>query len=100
MKTTFPVLFLLVAHAAFGQLANYTRSQPQPYHSPENPAHASTHALAQEQYVVGGTTYTSAHGEKPTWELPQGASVPLGDIARTLRKELAKLKKARCVHEN
>ncbi len=100
MKRTFLVLFLLATSAAFGQYAGYIGSQPQPYRPPENPAHASVHELAREQYVLSGTNYTSAQGEKPAWELPRAPEIPLGDIARTLRQEHAKAKKARFVYEN
>ena len=100
MKTTLLVLFLLVTSAAFGQWASYINSQPQPYRPPDNTAHASTHALAQEQSVLTGTNYSSAQGEKAVWELPQAPVVSLGEIARTLKKEHAKLKKARVVYEN
>ncbi len=100
MKTIFLVLFLFVTGAAFGQWVGSISAQPQPYHPPENPAHASTHALAQEHSVLSGSNYTSAQGEKPAWELPQAPAVPLGDIARALREEHAKLKKARIVYEN
>ncbi len=100
MKTTFLLLFLLVANVAFAQYGGSISGQVQPYHSPEHPQHASRHALAQEQYLVNGANYLSAQGERPTWELPQALAVPLGDIARTLRKEHAKVKKARFVYEN
>lgn len=100
MKTTFLVLFLLATSAAFAQYAGSINSQPQPYHSPENPAHASVHALAPERSVLSGTNYTSAQGERHAWELPQTPSTPLGDIARVLKEEHSKVKKARFVYEN
>lgn len=101
MKTISLVLFLLFASAAFGQYGvGSISSRPQPYHPPENPAHASRHALAAEQYVLSGTAYSSAQGEKPAWELPQAPAAALGDIARMLKKDHARLKKARFVYEN
>lgn len=103
MKTIFlvlTVLVLLVTSAAFAQNAAFISSQPNPYRPAEHPQHASTHALAQEQYVLGGSNYSSDHGEKPMWEFQQGPQAPLGDIARTLKAEHAKLKKARIVFEN
>lgn len=100
MKTTFLVLVLLMTSAAFAQYVGSISSQPQPYRPPDNPAHASTHALAQEHSVLAGTNYSSAQGEKPAWELPQAPVVPLGDVARTLKEEHSKLKKARFVYEN
>jgi hypothetical protein len=100
MKTTFLVPVLLLSSAAFAQYVGTLSSHPQPYRPPENPAHATTHALAQEQYVLSGTNYSSAQGEKPAWELPQAPAVPLGDIARILKEEHSKVKKARFVYEN
>ena len=101
MKKAILVLFVLVACTAFGQMIGSVSSQAYPYHAPEHPEHASTHALAVEQYVTGGTSYGSAHGEKPMWEFQQqGPQAPLGDIARTLKGEHSKLKKARIKYEN
>ena len=99
MKTAFLVLCLLWTASAFGQYAAIS-SQPQPYQAPSHPEHAAVHALATEQYVLSGTNYTSAQGEKPTWELPQAPVPSLGETARILRKEHAKVKKARVVYEN
>ena len=99
MKMTFLVLFSLVTSSALAQYASIS-SQAHPYHPPENPAHASRHTLAAEQYVLSGTAYSSAQGEKPAWELPRAPEVPLGDIARRLRTDHATLKKARFVYEN
>ena len=100
MKTSFLVLFLFATSAAFGQWFSSVSSQPNPYHPPSNPQHAETRALAMEQPVVGGTSYSSAQGERPMWEFKQEPAVPLGDIARILRTEHAKLKKARVKLEN
>ena len=100
MKTTFLILCLLCTTAAFAQRGSSVSGQSQPYHSPSHPGHATTHALAAEQHLVGGTSYVIAQGERPMWELPQVAAPSLGDAARLLRKEHAKLKKARFVFEN
>jgi hypothetical protein len=99
MKTAFLVLCVLLTTAAFCQYGVIS-SEPQPYRAPTHPQHARVHALAEEQSVVGGTAYTSAQGEKPTWELPQPPLPSLGEIARMLRQEHAKVKKARFVYEN
>ena len=100
MKTIFLVLCLLLTTAAFGQHGSVS-GQPQPYHPPSHPAEASVHALAAEHYVLGGRNYSFAQGERPAWDLPQASAAPsLGETARILRKEHAKLKKARCVFEN
>jgi len=101
MKTTFLVLCLLLTTAAFGQSVGVSVSnEPQPYRAPSHPQHATVQALAVEHYVLGGTVYTFAQGEKPTWELPQVPVESLGETARILRKEHAKLKKARFLFEN
>jgi hypothetical protein len=50
--------------------------------------------------VLSGQSYSAAQGEKPMWEFPQASAVPLGDIARTLKVEHAKLKKAHVRFEN
>jgi hypothetical protein len=102
MKTTFLILCLLLTTAAFGQYGSSVGSQPHSYQPPSHPQRAMTHALAAEQYVLGGTSYLSAQGERPAWDLPQAPSPSpsLGETARVLRKEHAKLKKARCVFEN
>jgi len=103
MKTAFLVLCLLLTTASFGQYVGggvSISSQPQPYRPVTHPEHATVHPLAAEQYVLGGTDYASAHGERPTWELPQAPTQSLGETARILRREHAKLKKARFVYEN
>ncbi len=99
MKTTLLILCLLLTSAAFGQYVGIS-SQAQPYHPPSHPATATTHALAPEQPVVGGSTYSFAQGERPMWDVPRPPETPLGDTARQLRKEHSKLKKARVVYEN
>ena len=102
MKTIFLILCFLTT-AAFGQYGGGASrgNQAQPYQPPSHPRQATVHALAAEHYVLGGRTYTSAQGERPAWDLPQASAAPsLGETARILRKEHAKLKKARCVFEN
>ena len=103
MKTAFLVLCLLLTTVAFGQYLGrgaFISNEPQPYQAPSHPQHATIHALTEEQSVLGGTAYVSAQGEKPTWELPQPPVQSLGEIARILRKEHARVKRARCVFEN
>lgn len=101
MKTAFLVLCLLLTTAAFGQYVGASiSSEPQPYRAPSHPQHATAQTLAAEQYVLGGMNYTSAQGERPTWDLPQPPTQSLGEIARVLKKEHATVKKARFVFEN
>ena len=100
MKTTLIVLCLLMTTAAFGQYyGSDVNSQPQIYEPPIHPAHASYAPMAQEQSIYAGTSYTSVQGERPASDFPQQAAVPLGDTARELKKQHAKLKKARIVWE-
>jgi hypothetical protein len=66
-----------------------------------HPEHASPQALATEQNLSGFGSVYVAQGERPLWEFaPATHSVPLGDTARTLKKEHADMKKARVVFEN
>jgi hypothetical protein len=102
MKTAFLILCLLLTTAAFGQHSGASRSnQAQPYQPPSHPEEATVHALATEHYVLSGRSYTSAQGERPAWDLPQAPPAPsLGETARILREQHARVKKARCVLEN
>ena len=66
-----------------------------------NPQHASQTAMSAEHSLIGNSTITSAHGERPLWEvMPEAPVVPLGDSARALRKEHAADKKAVIVWSN
>jgi hypothetical protein len=57
--------------------------------------------MLSEQSLLGTSTYVTAHGERPLWEFaPKVVEVPLGDIARTLRKERQIAKKSAAVFEN
>ncbi len=93
MKTTFVVIFVLFAAAAFAQTAPVLTSQPQMVVMPDHIQHAEQHNLATEQSLVGGGSYTYAQGERPLWEfgpvLPP--PTPLGDVARAYRREKEKL---------
>jgi hypothetical protein len=59
--------------------------------------HASQQPLAQEQSLLEHSNYFYAQGERPLWEvqpLSKSRPVPLGDIARMLRKDHEMAKKA------
>jgi hypothetical protein len=102
MKTTLFFLLIFCAAAAFGQTAGVLPNQPNIMELPEHPQHASQHAMAAEQSLVGGgsDTYTYAHGERPLWEFGPVTQEPsLGDIARENRKEKMAAKKAEIVFE-
>src|SRR6478736_9395983 len=97
MKLTLLAIVVLSSVAAFGQ-AGALSNQPMVLEVPDHPQHASYTPLACEHPLVGGgsETYTYAQGERPLWEfgpmLPP--PTPLGDVARTVRKEKLAAKKA------
>jgi hypothetical protein len=99
MKITLFALFVLCATGAFGQ--SVLSSQPQFNEPASHPEHAEAHALAAEHSLVGGGTYTYARGERPLWEFgsPLPEPTPLGDVARSYRKEKQSAKKAEIVLE-
>jgi hypothetical protein len=101
MKITFSLLCVLCAAAAFGQATGALSNQAVMLQIPDHPEHASQHEMAQEQSLLSGSSYTYAKGERPLWEFGPVSSqpVPLGDIARSLRKEHAATKKAQFVLE-
>ena len=93
-------MIVFAASACFGQAAGAISSQPQPIQVPSHPMHAEQHSMAAEQSLVGGGTYAYAQGERPLWEFgPVSQPVPLGDIARAVRKEKQAAKKAEFVFE-
>ena len=99
MKITLFAIFILCAAGAFGQSS--LSNQPQIIEPPSHPEHAEAHALATEHSLVGGGTYTYAQGERPLWEFgsPLPVPTPLGDVARSYRKEKQAAKKAEIVLE-
>lgn len=101
MKKILLIVCLLSTSAAFGQYAvNHLDSQPQVYHAAEHPLHAAYAPIAEEHGIVGGGGVSFAQGERPVSDFPQMAAQPLGDAARELKKQHARLKKARFVWEN
>ena len=102
MKTLCFTLCLLLTTAAFGQAVGYASlsNQPVVIQIPSHPLHASPQPMAQELSLLTGSAYVSAQGERPLWEvarIPDG--MPLGDVARLLRKQHATAKKATFVFE-
>lgn len=101
MKTILFALVMLSAAMAFGQ-AGAISSQAVPLQMADHPQHASMGAMATEQPLVGGAgdTYGYAQGERPLWEFgPVAQPTPLGDVARTYRREKLSAKKAEIVLE-
>lgn len=102
MKNVLLVLMILCAGCAcFGQSAGAVSMYAQPIAVPSHPMTAEQHSLATERSLVGGGTYTVAHGERPLWEFGPFSPppVPLGDVARAVRKEKQTAKKAEFVFE-
>lgn len=58
--------------------------------------------MGHEQSLSEMSTYSYAQGERPLWEVApvKQPEVPLGDIARALRHEHLKAKKAEFKTEN
>ena len=95
-KATLFVLCLLCATGALGQTAgNVLSSEPQVLRLPDHPSHASQQRMATEQSLLEYSSYTYVQGERPLWEFaPASHAVPLGDIARMLKREHETAKKA------
>ena len=58
--------------------------------------------MATEHSLVGGgaSTYSYAQGERPLWEFGEiKEQIPLGDVARSVRKEKLSAKKAEIIFE-
>jgi hypothetical protein len=104
MKTALLAVCLFCATAAVGQTAyggTVLSSEPQVFRVFSHPEHASQQIMAQEQDLLGRSGYVYARGERPLWEVaPEPNVIPLGDVARLLRKEHAAAKKAEIVWEN
>ena len=92
---------ILFAATAFGQ--SVLTNEAQMLHVPDHPQHADRESMATEHSLVGGgsDTYTFAHGERPLWEFGPFSDppTPLGDLARTARKQKMGAKKAEVVFE-
>jgi hypothetical protein len=101
MKTILLLSCLLFASLTWGQAAvSAMNGQPQPLHQTTHPEHASQASMSHEQSLLGGS-YTSAQGERPLWEVaPPSQPTPLGDLARTLKKQHESAKKATFIREN
>jgi len=104
MKIVFLLFCGLCATAAFGQnigaAASVLSAEPAPISVPNHPQHATAKPMLVGQSLLG-SNYTSAHGERPPWEVaPKRVEVPLGNIARAHRKDHAVAKKSATVVEN
>ncbi len=102
MKTIVFAILLACATAALGQTAGVLSSQPQILVIPDNPRHAQHTPMAQEQNLWGNESpYTYAKGEVPLSDFAMASqATPLGDVARSYRKEHVSAKKATIVWAN
>jgi hypothetical protein len=73
-------------------------SQPQIFRMADHTEQASQRAMGQGSSLMERSQSTSAQGERPLWEAMQAmhapAAIPLGDLARELKKEHVADKKA------
>jgi hypothetical protein len=105
MKTALVLLVVASSALAFGQATvggGVLSSQPQILQLPSYPQHASIQSMGREQTLLEPTNLTYAQGERPLWEFAstKNEAVPLGDVARMLRKEHEMMKKAGKVWTN
>jgi hypothetical protein len=104
MKTLVVVFCFLATSAALAQTGiggGVLSNEPVVIQVPSHPAHASQPGMAEPQNVMESSSQTIAQGQRPVWELaPKVNPVPLGDIARALRKERMAAKKSTLVWEN
>jgi hypothetical protein len=99
MKTVIFIFCMFCASAAFGQTAGGAVNTP--IAMAEHPMHAEQHDMARPQNIYEHSDYTYAQGERPLWEFGTiSHPVPLGDVARALRKEHALVRKADIIWEN
>ena len=96
------LMLLLFAAGAAAQVGGALSYEPNIVSIPSHPGHASRQPLGNEQSLLYNSSNTSAKGERPLWETPQQVTyvMPLGDVARLLRKEHESVKKAVMVKEN
>jgi hypothetical protein len=104
MKTTFFLMCLLCATAALGQASargSALISEPRVMSMPSYQLHAAQRPIGQEQDLLEKSHLSYARGEKPLLEAaPKAYAMPLGDVARQLRKQHETAKKATRVLEN
>ncbi|MBV8477558.1 MAG: hypothetical protein JO266_12765 [Acidobacteria bacterium] len=95
MKSAVVVLVCLWAAAAAAQsYGSVLNSDPVIFEIPSHAGHASFQPLASPQNILAGSEPSYARGVRPLWEFPASAPVPLGDVARLLRKQHELARKA------
>ena len=96
MKTGLFLLCVLCASTALAQTGGGALSnEVQVFQMPSHEHRATQQTLAKEQSLLESSDFLAVEGERPLWEVqPLARQVPLGDIARELRKEHETVKKA------
>ena len=95
MKAAIVLACLFCATAAFGQVGGLLSNEVRPLQLASHTQRAKPQAMSLEQNLRITSSYTAAHGERPLWEFASlTPEVPLGDVARELRKEHETAKKA------
>jgi len=101
MKTILCVFFFIGTTAAFGQVGGSLSAEPVVLTLPSHPHVAAYTALSVEKNLSEKSAFTFGTGERPLWEFaPVHHEVPLGDVARALREEHLRSRKAEFVREN
>lgn len=102
MKTILFAACFLFATSAFGQAGGSSlNSQVTSYTFASHPQRADFKEMGRQQSLFDSSGYTYAQGERPLWEVaPESHEVPLGDVARAIRKEHESAKKASATWQN
>jgi hypothetical protein len=104
MKITLFALCFFCAASALGQSAGGSvgsASMSSSIQMTSHPQHAAQAPMALEESLFDHSGYFIVEGERPLWEVqPLSPKVPLGDIARALRKEHDTAKKAEFVRND
>jgi len=103
MKKILFVFCLLSTAAAFGQYtlgSGAANNQAQSYQFQSHPSHADYAPLSAERSVLPSTTFFSAQGDRRASDFAQPEAMPLGTVARELKRQHAELKKSRVVWIN
>jgi hypothetical protein len=101
MKKVLFVFCLLSTAAVFGQYVSSSQNnQAQSYQFQTHPSHADYAPMSAERSVLPSTTFLTAQGERRPSDFAQPESLPLGTIARELKKQHDELKKSRVVWIN
>lgn len=104
MKTLLVMFCFLTTSAALAQISaggSVLSNEPAVTSFTSHTARATQQVVAEQQSIMERSEPLVAQGERPLWEVaPKITAVPLGDIARALRKEQLTAKKAAKVWEN